>query len=331
MSGITRREFLQRSGATAAIMATAKVAPAEPVRPKAADPTSADTVTLGQTGLQLSRLGLGTGSQGGQVQRDLGQAGFTRLVRHAFDRGIRYFDVADAYRTHVLLKPAIKDLPREELFIQTKIGSRDAKQTDQILDRFRQELGTDYLDSVLMHCMQKADWPETLKPMQDALSKAKQKGIIRAHGVSCHGLPGLSGASRSDWVDVGLVRINPQGKHVDGVEGKWDEPGDVEKALVHIRKMHAAGKGVIGMKIFGSGSFTDPADREKSIRFAMGLDCLDAVVIGFASPDEIDEAIQQIDAAEVRCVRIKPFLEPRIAIEAQYGEAVNGGQPDLRS
>ncbi len=294
MSAITRREFLQRSGATAAIMATAKVSPAEPVRP---NPTSADIVALGQTGLKLSRLGLGTGSQGGRVQRDLGQAGFTRLVRHAFDRGIRYFDVADAYRTHVLLKAAIKDLPREELFIQTKIRSRDAKQADKLLDQFRQELGTDYLDSVLMHCMQKADWPETLKPMQDALGKAKEKGVIRAHGVSCHGLPGLSGASRSDWVDVGLVRINPQGKHVDGVEGKWDELGDVEKALTHIRKMHAAGKGVIGMKIFGNGSFTDPADREKSIRFAMGLDCLDAVVIGFASTDEIDEAIGRIDAA----------------------------------
>ena len=292
MTRITRREFLGYSTAAAALAAGAGVSAAEEVRRSAVD-----IVTLGQTGIKTSRLGFGTGSRGGRVQRDLGQEGFANLARYAFDRGIRYFDLADSYRTHPFFKPALAKMPREELYIQTKIRSRDAKQVDQILDRLRQELGTDYFDSVLIHCVTTDDWPEALKPMRDSLARAKEKKIIRAHGMSCHGLPGLSAAPACDWVDVGLVRINPQGRHVDGPTGKWDEPGDVQSALGHIRKLHAAGKGVIGMKIIGNGEFTDAADREKSIRFAMGLDCIDAVVIGFASTDQIDEAIRRINAA----------------------------------
>lgn len=291
MSRISRRKFLGQTTA-AALVAGAQVSAAQTGRPSAVDP-----VQLGRTGIKASRLGLGTGSQGGRIQRELGQERFTRLVRYAYDQGIRYFDLADAYRTHVLFKPALRTFPREKLFIQTKIGSRDASQVDRTLDRFRKELGTDYLDSVLIHCVDTEGWPEVLKPMREALSRAKEKKVLRAHGVSCHGLKGLSATPPCGWVDVALVRINPQGKHVDGPTGRWDEPGDVDKALAQIRKLHAARKGVIGMKIIGNGDFRDPADREKSIRFVMGLDCVDAIVIGFAAAAEIDEAIRRINAA----------------------------------
>lgn len=288
MGRITRRTFLGRTAA-AAFSAGAGAGPKRR--------TAVDLVRLGRTGIRTSRLGLGTGSDGGRIQRELGQAGFSRLVRHAYDRGIRYFDAADAYKTHGMLKEALRGLPRDSLYIQTKIRIESRAKVRETLDRFRRELGTDYLDTVLIHCVKTSDWPGTLRDLRDALSEAKQRKIIRAHGVSCHGLKGLAGTARCEWVDIGLVRINPQGKHVDGATAEWDEPGDVPKALAGIRALHAAGKGVIGMKIIGSGAFRDPADRERSIRFVMGLDCVDAIVIGFAGAQEIDEAIRRMNAA----------------------------------
>jgi 1-deoxyxylulose-5-phosphate synthase len=294
MRQLTRREFLAASAAAAAM---ARVSTAWTQDPPPSKRTAVDRVTLGKSGLKASRVGLGTGSQGGQVQRDLGQAGFERLVRYAYDQGIRYIDTADAYKIHGMLKSALQRLPREELYLQTKIGIPDAKNVRACLDRFRSELGTDYLDSVLIHCTMTTDWPDQLKQMRDDLAAAKDQQVIRAHGTSIHGLKSLSVAPDCDWIDVGLVRINPQGKHVDGPTGQWDEAGDVPQALEQIRRLHAAGKGVIGMKIIGNGSFTDPGDREKSIRYVMGLDCVDAVVIGFSSPQEIDEAIERIDRA----------------------------------
>ena len=291
MSRITRREFMAVGAASVALTGS-HLAFAQPAKRSAVD-----LVPLGRTGIKASRLGFGTGSQGGRVQRDLGPAGFDRLLRYAYDRGIRYFDAADTYQTHGLLKSALQRLPREELFLQTKIGIKDAANVRPCLDRFRTEVGTDYFDSVLIHCTMTADWPEQLKRMRDEMADAKEKRIIRAHGTSCHGLKSLSVLPDTDWVDIALVRINPQGKHVDGPTGEWDEPGDVPKSLEQIKRLHAAGKGVIGMKIIGNGSFTSPEDREKSIRYVMTLDCVDVVVIGFKSPQEIDEAMTRIDSA----------------------------------
>ena len=291
MKHLTRREFLAAGAAAAAWAGVGTAWTQEAKR------TAVDLVPLGKTGIKMSRLGLGTGSQGGQVQRDLGQAGVERLVRYAYDQGIRYFDTADAYKIHGMLKPALQRLPREELFIQTKIGIPDAKNVRACLDRFRSEMGIEYLDSVLIHCTMTADWPDQLKQMREDLSAAKDRQVIRAHGTSIHGLKSLSVAPDCDWIDVGLVRINPQGKHVDGPTGEFTEPGDVPKALEQIRRLHAAGKGVIGMKIIGNGSFTSAEDREKSIQFVMGLDCVDAIVIGFGSPQEIDEAIERMNRA----------------------------------
>jgi predicted aldo/keto reductase-like oxidoreductase len=198
---------------------------------------------------------------------------------------------------HPFVKSALKGLPREELFLQTKIRGKNAKKVRETLDRFRKELGTDYFDSVLIHCARKADWPEHFKRMRDDLSDAKQRKIILAHGLSCHGLAPLQASSECDWGDISLVRINPTGKLVDGPEGAWDEQGDVNAAVGHIRKLHDSGKGVIGMKIYGEGSFQSEAERARSIRFVLGLGCVDVMVIGFAQPEQIDETIRHIGAA----------------------------------
>jgi predicted aldo/keto reductase-like oxidoreductase len=262
-------------------------------------PTAVDQVTLGKTGLKLSRLGIGTGSNSGSVQRALGADGFDRLIRYAYDQGITYIDTAESYRTHPMIRDAIKDLPREKLFIQSKMPGVPEKPLEE-LDRYRKELGVDYIDSLLTHCAVTADWDDKRRRVVDALEKAKDKKIILAHGVSCHSLPALTRAAELDWVDVNLVRINPQGSHIDTPAETWNATSDksnLPPVLKQIKFMQQNNHGVIGMKIIGNGDFTDPADREKSIRFTMQSGLTDAVVIGFKSPAEIDEAIKRINSA----------------------------------
>jgi predicted aldo/keto reductase-like oxidoreductase len=195
---------------------------------------------------------------------------------------------------------AIKGLPREKLFIQSKIDGQPADVLAAI-DRHRKNFDTDYVDSMLIHCMFKNGWTGDFKRVMDGFDQAKDKKWIRAKGVSCHSIPALRAAVASDWTEVHLVRVNPQGRRVDGMEEvMWTatDPGhDIAPVLPELTKMRAKGRGVIGMKIMGEGQFVNPEDREKSIRFAMSRPDLDAVVIGFKNTDEIDEAIKRMNAA----------------------------------
>jgi predicted aldo/keto reductase-like oxidoreductase len=294
-SHITRRRFLE----TTASFAGAVLLPPKDLLAVDRKRTAVDQVTLGKTGIKLSRLGIGTGSNSGSVQRALGRDGFNRLIRYAYDSGITYIDTAESYHTHDYIRDAIKGLPREKLFIQTKIPGAPEKPLES-LDRYRQELGVDYLDTVLSHYATTNDWDEKRKRVLDALEEAKEKKIIRAHGVSCHGLPALTRATQVNWVDVHLVRLNPQGRHIDGPSYEWNANGyenTLPEVTNEIKAMRAQGRGIIGMKIIGNGDFRKPEDREKSIRYAMHCGLLDAVVIGFASTQEIDEAIERINRA----------------------------------
>lgn len=292
---LTRRRFLV---ATAAAAGWALCPPS--LRAAASTrKTATDLVPLGRTGLRISRLGVGTGSNAGEVQRALGRAGFERLIRHAFDQGVTYIDTAEAYQTHDYIRQAIKGLPREKLFILTKMPGTPEKPLE-VLDRYRRELDVEYLDCVLVHCATSPRWDDERRRVLDALEEAKQKGIIRAKGVSCHGLPALCRATQVDWVDVHLVRLNPQGRHIDGPSDHWNESGDVShlpQVVQEIRSMRAKGRGIIGMKIIGNGEFRSPEQREQSIRYAMQSGLVDAVTIGFASTAEIDEAIERMNRA----------------------------------
>lgn len=261
--------------------------------------TAADQVTLGNTGLKLSRLGFGTGSKGGSIHRGLGNKEFTRLLRYAYDQGITYIDTAQNYKTHEMVGEAIKGLPREKLFIQSKMPGVPDRPLE-VLDRYRKELGVDYIDSLLAHVAVKTDWDQSRKRVLDALAEAKDKGIIRAHGVSCHSLPALTKAAELDWVDVNLVRVNPQGVFMDTPEVVWNAESDVTHLPAvqqRMQIMRKNGHGIIGMKIMGNGDFTTPEERERSIRFAMQSGLVDAVVIGFKNTVEIDEAILRINRA----------------------------------
>jgi predicted aldo/keto reductase-like oxidoreductase len=261
--------------------------------------TAVDQVTLGKTGLKLSRLGIGAGTDSGSIQRALGHEGFNRLFRYAYDQGITYIDTADGYKTHTWVREAIQGLPREKLFIQSKMPGMPEDPLKE-LDRYRQELGVDYIDSLLLHCKMSANWDEKHKHVMDALDEAKARGIIRAHGVSCHSLPALTKAAQLDWVDVNLARINPQGVWIDTPGERWDTKSDathVPAVVDQFKVMRQKEHGIIGMKLIGNGNFTDPEDREKAIRFAMQPGLVDAVVIGFKSTDEIDEAMMRMNRA----------------------------------
>jgi predicted aldo/keto reductase-like oxidoreductase len=297
-SKYTRRQFVKSSALAAGVVA---LAPGEILRAQGtAKRTAVDEVTLGKTGLKLSRLGMGTGSDGGKIQTALGKDGFTDLIHYAYDQGIRYFDCAEAYATFPWIADAIKGLPREKLFIQSKIDGQPAEILAKI-DHHREVFKTDYVDSMLIHCMVKDGWTDEWKRIMDGFDEARGKQWIRAKGVSCHTLPALRASVASPWTEVHLVRVNPQGRHVDGpVPEAWNKPSppnDVTPVVAEIKTMRAKGRGVIGMKICGNGEFTQAEDREKSIRFAMAQPEIDAVVIGFKSNAEIDEAIKRINLA----------------------------------
>lgn len=295
---ISRRDFIRQTTmltGAAVIGGDRLSAEAAPVR------AASDWVALGRKAkIKIPRLGIGTGSIGGSVQRALGQENFSRLIRHCYERGVRYIDTADAYRIHEMIREAIKDLPREKLFIQSKMPITPQNIADPLktIDRYRKELGTDYIDSLLMHCAMGADWVERVKPMMDGFDEAQRRGWIRAKGVSCHGLPSLKASTSNDWIEVQLARINPQGRYVDGHDPAVMAPqGSVPEAVKELKAMHEKGRGIIGMKLCGNGDFTNAEDREKAMRFAMTCGFVDAVTIGFKSAAEVDEAIERMNRA----------------------------------
>ncbi len=292
MANLTRRQFIQGSAAAAGAFTLGHSAAAE--KPKR---TATDWVTLNQSGVKVTRLGIGTGSNGGRIQRELGQKKFTELVRHAYDRGIRFFDTADNYDgMHEMLQKTLNGIDRDTYTIQTKMKWHGDPDPWKDIDRFRKELKSDYFDSFLLHCATSKDWPGQLKRQMDILHDAKDKGAIRSHGASVHGLNPLEAMTQTQWMDVSLLRVNHNGTKMDTRENQWNGPNaDVDECVGHIRKIHNFGSGVIGMKIMGNGLFTSPEDRDASIKFVMNLDCVDAVIIGFKSPAEIDEAIERIN------------------------------------
>jgi predicted aldo/keto reductase-like oxidoreductase len=286
MSDISRRQFL--AGSAAAVLAAPLAARADTAVKDAPQKITkgTDLVTLGKTGIRTTMLGLGTGTRSGREQRELGPEGFTRMVRYAYDRGIRYIDTAAGYRTHPLVRDALKGLPREEFFIQTKVRPRNAEAAKADIERVRQELDTDYIDSLLIHYMIKKGWQADMRPVMDAFSEAKEKQRVRAVGVSCHGWDPLVDSVEGDWVETHLVRINPFGAHMDG---------NHDDVAAQMKKMHEKGRGIIGMKIFGETGFDSAEKRLKSLQYVLGLGCVHAFTIGFTSTEQIDETLTMIE------------------------------------
>jgi 1-deoxyxylulose-5-phosphate synthase len=289
-----RRDFLRRSARTlgAAFLAKNAVARAALVDPAplAQKFNGQDEVVLGRTGIRTSRLAMGTGTvgfAGGSNQTRLGISPLTNLLLNGFhENGLRFFDSADSYGSHPYVAAALKQLPRDKITVLTKTDMRDPSGVRADLDRFRRELGVDHIDVVLIHCVTEGDWTTRYRGAMDVLSEAKQKGIIRAHGVSCHSIEALRAAAASPWVDIDLVRLNPIGSHMDA---------DPATVISVIKQMRAQGKGIVGMKILGQGDLRDRPS--EAIRYALGTGILDAFTIGAESQKEQNNLLERIAAA----------------------------------
>jgi 1-deoxyxylulose-5-phosphate synthase len=286
---INRRQFLTTSLAGAAVLGSGYVN----FSFKDSTYKTIKKVKLGSTGLVVPVLAFGTGSRGtgrSTNQTRLGMDSFIRLARHAYDGGLKFFDMADSYGSHPYIREVLKEIPREDTILLTKMWTTQTswledKTPKQMLDRFRSECSTDYFDIVLLHYLLNGNWKEEKKPFIETLSRAKQDGIVKSVGVSCHNWDAMKVASEDPWVDVILARINPFNTHMDG------KPEDVLKILETARKN---GKGIIGMKVFGNGGNASEDERERSLKFVLGNPNVHCITLGLESNKEVDDAISRV-------------------------------------
>ena len=292
MQRISRRTFVKQAAGAAMVLSggiTPQVASAKP--------TATDMVTLGKSGIKVPRIAMGTGSHGWNKQSQqtqLGQKTFTSLMEHGCASGIPFIDAADIYGSYPMIKEALKSLPRDKVTLLGKVwfaNSQEIPYSTSVIphvDRLRKETGTEMIDIVLLHCTTDSNWPEQLKQMRDELSELKQKGIVRVVGTSCHSHAALKAAVEHPWVDMVLARINNQ--HV-----RMDDDATVDETAQLLKKARANGKGVLGMKIFGCGDLTEPEQRDASLKYVLGNGLVDAMTIGFASPDQVDDTLQNVN------------------------------------
>ena len=296
---LTRREFLVRSvsaGAGTLILANTALASDGNKSLLIKDPLQ--IAELGRTGIKTTFLGMGTGFSGGNRSSNITRAGVAEsLIRAAYEKGIRFFDCADSYGTHPYAAAALRGFPRDKYTIFTKmwvgqggVPEPERPEADVVIDRFRKELNTDYIDLVQIHCMTDSLWTEKQKRQMDKLENLKAKNIIRAHGVSVHSLEAMEAAAESPWVDVVHVRVNPYGEAMD--------KKDPALVIPVIEKLHKSGKGVIGMKLIGNGNFRNDSEKiDGSLKYVLGLGTIDLITVGFENPEQIDNYLARIRKA----------------------------------
>lgn len=260
----------------------------------AAKPKQAtDIVELGPRKVKVSRLAQGTGTNGvggsSNQTKKLGMSGLSDLLKAGYDNGIRFWDSADQYGTHPYLKEALKRVPRDKVAILSKTHASTREEMQKDIDRFRRELGTDYIDVLLLHCMMDGTWPERKKGAMEYISELQERGVVKTKGVSCHTMAALKTAAKTPWVEVDLARINPAGAVMDA---------SPDQVLPVLKEMKAAGKGIIGMKIFGAGKLRNRTD--ECLQFALAQDVVDCFTIGAESIAEMQDLVKKIPAASTR-------------------------------
>ena len=291
MSHYSRREFL-RTGLAAGALAVTGSLPLWAERQEATD-----WVTLGKSGVKVTRLAFGTGSFSGQVQRELGQDGFTRLVRYAYDRGIRFFETAESYTDmHRMLGMALKGIPRDSYRLMSKVTTHAGVNPLEKIDELRKLANTDYFDVMLLHWQHTATWPTDTSRWQDGILEAQSKKAVISHGASVHGLPALRKVPGNKWLDVAMIRVNHKGVRMDAEDYNTDGLGNVSEVVTHVRQVRSEGMGVISMKLVGEGTF-NREDRKAAMRFAFRNAGVDSVTVGYKNTGEIDEAIENLNLA----------------------------------
>ena len=291
MANCTRRNFLKTGLAAGALVGAGL-----PLR--AGRGTAADWVTLGKSGVKVTRLAFGTGTFSGQTQRELGQDQFTRLVRHAYDRGIRFFETSETYgEMHKMLGVALKGIPRDSYRLMSKVTTREGVNPQEKIDELRTLANTDYFDVMLMHFQHAANWPTDTVRWQDGILEAKSKKVVVGHGASVHGLPALRRFPGNKWLEIAMIRVNHKGIRMDAEEYNTNGAGNVSEVVTHVKQVHQEGMGVISMKLVGEGAFTTREDRQAAMRFAFRNAGVDCVTLGYKNTAEIDEAIENLNLA----------------------------------
>ncbi|MEA2261547.1 MAG: hypothetical protein QOJ51_4372, partial [Acidobacteriaceae bacterium] len=265
---------------------------------KAEPQTATDWVTLGKTNVKVTRLAFGTGSFSGQVQRDLGQEQFTRLVRYAHERGVRFFETAESYRgMHEMLGIALQGVPRDSYRLMTKVTTHDGVNPQDKIDQLRRAAKTEYFDIVLLHWQHTPTWPTDSLRWQDGISEAQTKQALLSHGASVHGLPALRQVPDMKWLDVAMIRMNHKGVRMDAEDYDTEGLGNVSEVVTHVKKIRKDGTGVISMKLIGEGAFTNREDRKAAMKFAFRNAGVTSVTVGYKNTGEIDEAIDNLNLA----------------------------------
>jgi aryl-alcohol dehydrogenase-like predicted oxidoreductase len=292
MANCSRRNFL-KTGLAAGILAGAGKLPL-----RAARSTATDWVTLGKSGVKVTRLAFGTGTYSGRVQRELGQEGFTKLVRYAYDRGIRFFETAESYgEMHKMLGIALKGVPRDSYRLMSKVTTREGVTPQDKIDELRRLANTDYFDIMLLHYQHTGTWPTDTVRWQDGVSEAKVKQAVVGYGASVHGLPALRRFPGNKWLEVAMIRMNHNGTKMDAEDFNTGGLGNVNEVVTHMKQVHSEGMGVISMKLVGEGAFTKREDRQAALKFAFNNAGVDSVTIGYKNTAEVDEAIENLNLA----------------------------------
>ncbi len=287
----SRREFL-KTGLSASALALSGSLPLRAERQ-----TATDWVTLGKSGVRVTRLAFGTGSFSGHVQRDLGQDGFTRLVRYAYDRGIRFFETAESYGDmHKMLGVALKGIPRDGYRLMSKMTTREGVNPQAKIDELRKLANTEYFDVMLLHWQHTATWPTDTRRWQDGILEAESKKAVVSHGASVHGLPALRQVPGNKWLDIAMIRMNHKGTSMDAEDYNTHGLGNVSEVVTHVKEVRKEGMGVISMKLVGEGMF-NREDRKTAMKFAFKNAGVDCVTVGYKSTAEIDEAIENVNLA----------------------------------
>ena len=292
MAHYSRRDFLKTGLAAGALATTGTLSL------KAEPQTATDWVTLGKTNVKVTRLAFGTGSFSGQVQRDLGQDQFTRLVRHAHERGVRFFETAESYGgMHEMLGIALEGVPRDSYRLMTKVTTHNGVNPQDKIDQLRRAAKTEYFDIVLLHWQHTPTWPTDSLRWQDGISEAQTKQAVLSHGASVHGLPALRQVPDMKWLEVAMIRMNHKGVRMDAEDYNTDGLGNVSEVVTHVKKIRKDGTGIISMKLVGEGAFTNREDRKAAMKFAFRNAGVTAVTVGYKNTGEIDEAIENLNLA----------------------------------
>jgi aryl-alcohol dehydrogenase-like predicted oxidoreductase len=259
---------------------------------------ASDLVTLGDSGLKVSRLAFGTGTLSGRVQRELGQEQFTRLVRYAYDHGIRFFETAESYgEMHRMLGVALKGIPRDTYQLMSKVTTREGVEPASKLDELRRLANTEYFDIMLLHYQHTPTWPADTSRWQDGIQEMQHRKAVVVRGASVHGLPALRQMPGNKFLQVAMIRVNHKGVAMDAEDYRAGEGGNVPEVVQHVKQVRGQGMGVVSMKLVGEGKFTDREDRRQALRFAFRNAGVDCVTIGYKNTAEIDEAIENVNLA----------------------------------